>query len=191
MNATMNSTAISPASRNHLATCRSARLSAGEPGMYRSPYSASSTPSSAMPSAPSSSRDILARSASSGTCRFGFPLMLFLRSFLAQEQHDDADDSLGKPRSCSGPHPQRRRHDRTHADQEGDQALGCRAEPAGGVATGIDGRLVVLNVGNDRRLLVGRQLTVAELRHVLRAAEHGAVDLPVGGRVEIRRVLAL
>jgi len=40
------------------------------------------------------------------------------------------------------------------------------------VTARIDGRLVVLDEGDDRLLLVGRQLPVTELRHVLRSAEH-------------------
>src|SRR5690606_32443559 len=72
---------------------------------------------------------------------------------------------------------------------DGDE-LGRGSEPAETVAAGrgLLGR--VLDVGDDVALLFRGQLAVGELGHVLRAGQHGRVDLLLAGGRQRRGVLA-
>ena len=185
----MNSTAISPASRNHFATCVRPACRPAIPGCT---------------ARRTRQLDAVQRHAERAQFLPGhlgaFRLVRDLQvripahALSARSSRSEPHDLLMFARGSS--HALDPIHNvaatiGTHADQEGDQALRGRPEAAGGVAARIDGLLVVLDEGDDRRLLVRGQLAVTELRHVLRAAEHRAIDLPVRRRVEVRRVLAL
>ena len=79
------------------------------------------------------------------------------------------------------PDPQDRDDQHADADEQIDQALGHRADTGRGRRRpGPWSSCSVLDVGDDRRFCSGRELVVAEHRHVLRAGQHRRVDLGVG-----------
>src|SRR5687768_17116271 len=73
--------------------------------------------------------------------------------------------------------PVDREQDGADADDPDDQTLAHRADAPDAGAARVLHLLDRLEVVDDRALLLRRQLVVAEDRHVLRAGEHGAVDL--------------
>src|SRR5690606_17561538 len=91
-------------------------------------------------------------------------------------------------RPRSDPHGRADQHSDT--DDPGDHAFRSGAETAEPVTTG---RVVAvrhrLHVGHDVPLLLGGELSVGELRHVLRTALHRGVNLFLGGGCELRREL--
>src|SRR5699024_6868729 len=75
------------------------------------------------------------------------------------------------------------------ADAPHEQTFRNWAETAERVTTRAWGFLGRLDEGDDVLLLIRGELTIRELRHVLRTGQHGLVDLLLVGRVQDRSVL--